>query len=130
MHRRLVFISALLGLGLATGACSGGDSSVSMVGQTFQPASMTVPAGTTLTFTNESDEAHTVTALQDGIPEGADYFASGGFSTESQARQNIADGLIPEGESFEVTLRRPGEYEYFCIPHEAQGMEGTITVEE
>jgi plastocyanin len=130
MHPRLVFTPALLVLGLATGACSDGGNAVSMVGRAFQPASITVPAGTSLTFTNESDEAHTVTALQDGIPEGADYFASGGFSTESEARQNLADGLIHEGDSFEVTLRRPGEYEYFCIPHESQGMEGTITVEE
>lgn len=96
---------------------------------TFEPSTSTVPAGSTVTFSNDSSEAHTVTAYEDEIPEDAVYFASGGFPSEEQARDRLSKGLIGEGRSFEVTLEEPGTYEYFCIPHEGDGMKGTIVVE-
>ena len=88
------------------------------------------PSGTTWVFSNESDEAHTVTLYQDSLPEGAEYWTSGGFDSEEEARANVADGLIAPGEEFSVTIDEPGEYRYFCIPHEADGMKGTLEVQE
>ncbi|MFN2490467.1 MAG: plastocyanin/azurin family copper-binding protein [Actinomycetota bacterium] len=96
----------------------------------FAPQSITVKVGEPVTFTNESGEAHTVTAYEERIPDGARYFSSGGSSSESEARDDIAAALITEGETYEVTLDTPGTYEYFCIPHEQQGMKGTIVVKE
>ncbi|HEV2757898.1 MAG TPA: plastocyanin/azurin family copper-binding protein [Actinomycetota bacterium] len=130
MRRRLVvsFVAAL-----ALAGCSGGDAApgtVEMVeGQRFDPESVTVAPGTTLTFVNESSEAHTVTAYDGGVPDGAPYFSSGGFDSEDAARDSLGDALLAEGETYEVTLDEPGTYEYFCIPHEDQGMTGTIVVE-
>ena len=98
-------------------------------GQRFDPATITIEAGETVTWTNESDEAHTVTAYGDEIPEGASYFASGGASSEEAARDSLSESLIEAGDTFEVTLDEPGTYEYYCIPHESSGMKGTITVE-
>ena len=97
--------------------------------QRFAPQEITVAVGDTLTLRNFSAESHTVTAYDDGIPSDAGYFASGGFADESAARNDVAQGLIDEGESFQVTLEQPGTYRYFCIPHEQQGMTGTIIVE-
>ena len=96
--------------------------------QAFDPERIEVSAGETVTFTNDSDESHTVTAYSDGVPEGGDYFASGGFDSEDAARSDLSAGLIAPGESFEVTLDGPGTYSYFCIPHEGAGMRGTIVV--
>jgi plastocyanin len=96
----------------------------------FQPAEVTVSAGQTITFSNTSSVVHTVTAYEDSVPEGADYFASGGFSTEEEARDNMSDGFIEAGDIFELTLNEPGTYEYFCIPHEGADMKGAIIVEE
>lgn len=79
-------------------------------------------------WTNTSSIAHTVTAYEDGIPEEATYFASGGFASEQAARDGFPDGTIPPGESFEHEFETNGTYEYFCIPHEDQGMTGTIEV--
>ena len=98
-------------------------------GQRFEPATITIEAGETVTWMNESEEAHTVTAYGDEIPEGASYFASGDSSNEEEARDSLSESLIKSGESFEVTLDEPGTYEYYCIPHESNGMKGTIVVE-
>ncbi len=56
---------------------------------------LTVPVGTTVTWTNQDDQLHTVTA------------ADGGFDS----------GFLREGESWSFTFATPGEYEYFCTPH-------------
>jgi plastocyanin len=99
-------------------------------GHRFDPDTLNVTVGTEVTWTNRTAEGHTVTAYEDDLPEGADYFASGGATSESAARDDLADGLIAEGESFSVTFDRPGTYRYFCIPHESSGMKGTIVVVE
>jgi plastocyanin len=113
-------------------ACSGSPEpgTVEMTdGQRFDPATITINAGETVTWVSESDEAHTVTAYGNEIPEGASYFASGGASNEEEARDSLSKGLLESGDTFEVTLDQPGTYEYYCIPHEGSGMKGTITVE-
>ena len=97
-------------------------------GLRFDPSPATVEAGSTATFVNDSSQPHTVTAYEDGVPPGG-YFSSGGFDSEGQAREGISQALIPPGESYELTLAKPGTYRYFCIPHEGQGMKGTLEVE-
>jgi plastocyanin len=116
-------------------ACSdaepAGSATVDMTeDQRFAPAQLRVKAGTTVTFDNVSAEAHTVTAYQGEIPDDAQYFTSGGFGTEQEARDNLADAIVGQEETVEVTFDVAGTYEYFCIPHERQGMKGTIVVEE
>jgi plastocyanin len=112
-------------------ACSGDqEGDVTMTsGQRFEPDTITASVGEPVVFVNASDEVHTVTAKQDALPEGGAYFASGGFEDEDAARSNPSDGFVLEGETFEVEFDAPGTYEYFCIPHEASGMKGTIIVE-
>jgi plastocyanin len=108
---------------------SGGDVTMSSE-QRYVPSSITVSVGEPVVFVNASDEVHTVTAEQDALPEGGSYFSSGGSHDEDAARSNPSDGFILEDETFEVEFDAPGTYEYFCIPHEAAGMRGTIIVEE
>ena len=95
----------------------------------FAPEILTIVKGATVRFSNDSDEPHSVTAYEGRIPSGARYFSSGGLSSEEEARENVTETLIQEGESFELTLSKSGVYEYFCIPHESQGMKGEIVVE-
>ena len=111
-------------------SCGGGDGlSVDMTEHQFDPKSLTVEAGETVTWENSTDEAHTVTAAQSALPEGADYFSSGGAADEDEATDSVADELIQPGDTFEATFTEPGTYRYYCIPHRADGMEGTIVVE-
>lgn len=97
----------------------------------YDPAELPAKPGQTVIWENTGSVEHTVTAYQDRIPEGAAYFASGGFESEQAARDAYPDeGGIPAGESFEHVFETTGTYEYFCIPHEGSGMTGKIEVSE
>jgi amicyanin len=71
----------------------------------FEPARLTIKAGTTVTWTNRDDIPHTV-ASKDRL------FKSKVMDTE---------------ESYSFTFSTPGEYAYFCSLH--PHMTGTIVVE-
>ncbi len=95
----------------------------------FDPAEITVSVGDTVTWENVGSVAHSVTAYEDEIPDGATYFASGGFDSESAARDAYPnEGAVGSGETYEHTFETAGEFQYFCIPHES-GMKGTVVVE-
>ena len=118
---------------LSTAGCLNGPSSsiqtVTMPDDlTFEPKTATIETGETVTWTNESDIEHTVTAYEGEIPDEATYFASGGFESERAARNRVNEGLIAPGEDYEHTFDQPGTYGYFCIPHESSGMVGTVRV--
>jgi len=94
----------------------------------YEPATLTVAVGETVTWRNESREAHSVTAVEASLPDGADYFSSGGYGSEDAARDHL-ENLMTADETYSVEFARAGTYEYFCIPHEDQGMKGRIIVE-
>lgn len=100
-----------------------------MEGQAFTPETRTVQVGETVEWVNDSAEAHTVTATESSLPDGAEYFSSGGSSSEEEAVRNLAGELIDPGESFEWTFDEPGTYRYYCIPHQGSGMKGSVVVE-
>lgn len=120
------FASALV-LCLAFAACnSDGGTAVAMTdARSFEPATLTVSVGDTVTWTNETDESHTVTSLS----YGRNSFGSGDFDSESQARGSLTQALMAPGAEYSFTFTTAGTYEYICIPHEDQGMKGKIVVE-
>ena len=71
---------------------------------TFMPGTLTVSAGTTVTWTNHDDIPHTVTAVDKS-------FGSGALDTD---------------ERFSQRFTTPGSYAYFCSIHPR--MTGTIVV--
>ncbi|WP_082117914.1 cupredoxin family copper-binding protein [Pandoraea apista] len=73
---------------------------------TFSPATLTVRAGTRVTWTNHDDEPHTVTSS--GNPRA---FASGALDTDG---------------TFSFTFDKPGTYPYYCVIH--PHMTGVIVV--
>lgn len=70
----------------------------------FQPTTLTVPAGTTVTWTNHDPIPHTVTDVN----------------------QLWDSGLFEENATFSKTFDAPGTYSYYCVPHPV--MSGTIEV--
>ncbi|MFB6194890.1 MAG: DUF5059 domain-containing protein [Haloplanus sp.] len=108
------------------------DHVVNMKAVSFDPAELTVSVGDTVAWKHAGGEAHSVTAYGDGIPDGATYWASGGFDSEEAARTGWenGNGAVTSGHSYVHTFETAGEHAYVCIPHEAAGMEGTIVVEE
>ncbi|HYL26791.1 MAG TPA: cupredoxin family copper-binding protein [Candidatus Nitrosotalea sp.] len=93
----------MLFLALPAGVHSA-TSAVHIKGDAFVPPTLTVPAGTTVTFANDDDDAHTVTA-SDGT------FDSKGLDTS---------------QTWQHTFEKPGTYRYFCQLHPF--MKGTIVV--
>ncbi len=79
---------------------------VSIDNFTFTPASLTVKAGTTVTWTNKDDIPH-------GIASSDNAF------TKSKA--------LDTDDSYSFTFTTPGTYQYFCYIH--PHMMGTIVVE-
>ena len=70
----------------------------------FEPAELTVPVGTRVTWTNEDVDSHTVVS-------GSGLFRSGGLDT---------------GDSFSYTFDKPGTYRVTCSVHPK--MVGTVIV--
>ncbi|WP_132057580.1 plastocyanin/azurin family copper-binding protein [Halorussus amylolyticus] len=131
-------------LASVTGSDSGGsdesedsddseDYDVGMGAAVFRPDSLEVEVGTTVVWRNTGSRRHTVTAYEDEIPDDADFFASGDFDSEEDARNGWMDGFegkIESGAEYEHTFDVPGEYDYFCIPHEPSAMVGRVVVTE
>jgi len=135
MHRRAFLATGAAAL---TGGClsalgGGNDYDIGMSSQAFDPQTIEVEVGTEVVWRNTNSRGHTVTAYEAGIPDGAAYFATGGFDTEDAAREAWRDdgsGNIYGGETFSYTVEVAGTYDYFCIPHESGGMVGRINVIE
>jgi len=73
---------------------------VSIVDFAFQPGTIIVPPGTTVTWTNDGAQPHSAT------------------STVSETNPVKFDsGILNPGQSYSFTFDKPGTYDYFCVPH-------------
>ena len=84
------------------------DVTVNVLGSSFSPRNVTIQAGDTVTWINSNQGLHNVSA-EDGS------FRSGNPS---------------ENFTFSHTFAAAGSFPYVCEVHEAQGMTGTVTVED
>jgi plastocyanin len=73
---------------------------------TYEPARITVPKGTKVTFTNRDSTPHTATSKEPGLFE---------------------SGSLASGKSGAIVLDESGTFAYYCLFHPF--MKGTITVE-
>ncbi|AEH37477.1 DUF5059 domain-containing protein [Halopiger xanaduensis] len=107
------------------------DRVIEIHAASFEPDELTVEAGATVAFEHVEGEPHTVTAYEDAIPGDATYWASGGFDSESAAREGWENGrgAITEGQAYVRTFEVAGTHEFCCIPHETGGQTGRIVVE-
>ncbi|WP_280680549.1 cupredoxin family copper-binding protein [Kitasatospora sp. MAA19] len=64
----------------------------------FSPATLTVKAGTTVTWTNTDSDAHTVTSKQ----------GSGG---------PLQSAALATNDTYSYTFTQPGTYPYYCTIH-------------
>lgn len=136
--RRRAYLATVASTGVALAGCLGANGSateydVGMSSTHFLPETFAVTPGTTVVWKNTSSHAHTVTAYDDGIPAGTEYFASGDYEDEQAARdawKRKSGGAVHAGDVYEHTFEQPGTYAYVCIPHEVNGMVGAIEVTE
>ena len=106
----LLCLLVLAGTAMPVTAQEADQASVTAQNVQFTPPTLTVPAGTTVTWTNGDPFQHSVTA-DDG---------------------SFDSGLVDPGGRFSFTFADPGTYPYHCVPHGGPGgagMSGTIVVE-
>jgi plastocyanin len=116
MHRRLPWIAgSLFVAGVLLAAC-GPRAAAEPVATNqvdlppsyrFEPAAITVPDGTTVTWTNNDNFTHNVRLIDDG--------------------GEVLD--LPRGESVSFTFNGPGEHRYDCSFHPTD-MTGVVVVSE
>jgi plastocyanin len=117
-------LALAVGLALSGIGCGGGDGAGSTAASTsaaqsadsaeevtirnyeYDPATIVVPVGTVVTFTNRDSTPHTATSKRSGVFE---------------------SGPIDTGESRRIKLEETGMYNYYCAFHPF--MKGTIRVE-
>ena len=88
----------------------GSGNTVVISGYSFNPQSLKIPVGTTVTWTNLDRVAHSVESGNSEVLAGV-----------------FGSGLLDYGESYSYTFNQPGTYTYHCGPHPY--MTATITVE-
>jgi plastocyanin len=71
-------------------------NAVSIQNFAFSPATVTVKAGTTITWTNRDQDAHTVTSMPGG---------------------SFHSPTLNTGQSFQYTFITPGRFDYLCTIH-------------
>ncbi len=113
------------------GVPSDADHVIDVKAVSFDPEKLTIEKGDTVAWKHVGGEAHTVTAREKSLPEGATYWASGGFGSEKKATSgwDAGKGAVQSDQSFVHTFEVAGTFDYYCIPHEAAGMTGKIVVE-
>jgi len=87
---------------------------VNILDLAFDPQDLTVPVGTTVTWTNQGGPAHSVESKN---PDG---------SIDDTGPLNSP--LLATGETFEFTFDTVGVFDYRCQPHPS--MTGSVTVTE
>jgi plastocyanin len=83
----------------------GGGSTVAIQNFAYVPPNLSVASGTSVTWTNQDDVSHTVSA-EDGT--------------------TFDSGALAKGGTFQFTAGAPGTYTYFCRIHPF--MKATLTV--
>ena len=90
----------------AVGMAPAGGATISMVDDRFEPVTLEVAAGTSVTWANNGADWHSVAAYD------------GSFES----------GKLAPGESFSEILIEPGTIKYICKHHGLQGMIGQVIV--
>ena len=93
----------------------------------FVPAVDTIHVGDTVTFKGVSGLQHDVSFYADSIPPGADAVLNAAIQNGPQP---LSTEMINDGQSASISFAGApaGVYKFYCIPHQAMGMKGTIVV--
>ncbi|HEV2110111.1 MAG TPA: cupredoxin family copper-binding protein [Gammaproteobacteria bacterium] len=114
MNRRYLstfLLLAAVGGALVTGTVRAGDppaaaaQQVKVFNYKFDPEVLTIPAGTTVTWSNKDEVPHTVM---------------------SSDKRFTSSGALDTGDTYSYTFTTAGSYEYFCTLHPF--MKGKVVV--
>ncbi|HVE92208.1 MAG TPA: plastocyanin/azurin family copper-binding protein [Actinomycetota bacterium] len=96
---------------MQSGQQGGGEGKVTISGFAYDPAVLTVKAGTEVSWSNSDDILHTVTAGTNEAPEA----------------ENFDGQLDGKGTTFKKVFEEAGTFQYFCTKHKL-AMKGEVKV--
>lgn len=108
----LYLASLTLGLAVISLGCGDDKSSNGGSGPRFDPDEITIVVGDTIRFVSVTGD-HTVTS---------------GTGSDDPNVGDLFNAVVDEGDDFRFVFNTAGTVDYFCIPHEDDGMTGTVTV--
>jgi plastocyanin len=99
-------------------ATGGGTAAAAVIKDfAFTPQTITVKAGTTVTWTNQDSVQHTVTSAD-------------AIGVNANVTSDFDSGLLGQGQTFSFTFTKAGTYFYLCTPHRAMpAMHGEVIVQ-
>nr|BDW09766.1 plastocyanin precursor [Monactinus simplex] len=107
---------------LALAFAAGADATVKLGADSgalvFEPSSVTIKAGESVTWVNNVGFPHNIVFDDDAIPEGVNADAL-----------SHDDYLNAPGETASSKFDKAGTYEYYCEPHKGAGMMGKVIVQ-
>lgn len=99
----------------------------------FVPDKITVKAGDAIKYINVSGGPHNVQFKEADIPDDMEPIFAQNMPATSMAKLGPMSGplLMQPNETYTVSFAgiKPGTYPFTCTPHEAMGMNGSVTVE-
>lgn len=101
---RCIFIS--FALSFCSGFANAETNTIAIKNYAFVPASITVAAGTNVTWLNEDDDPHTIKS--------------------DPSNEVLKSPALDTNDKFSFTFTKPGVYKYFCTLH--PHMQGEIVV--
>ena len=114
----------------ATGTVHEVKMEVNNQGDLYDPSPLTIKVGDTVKWINWSGGPHNVSFYPDSIPAGAADELNADMPNKMAPLNGplISDSLGV----YQVTFANvpPGTYKYYCIPHQAMGMKGTLVIEK
>jgi plastocyanin len=120
---------------------TGSTTKVQMVGDAKgyreDPLNVTVKAGDAVQWTNTSGGPHNISFWPDSIPPGtqaqldANMPAATGSGPSQKLGALVGPLLTNPSDTYTISFAglKPGVYRYYCTPHLALGMKGTVTVQ-
>jgi Cu(I)/Ag(I) efflux system protein CusF len=113
MKNSIFTTTATLAIALLASPAFAADFTIKESGVAFQPSSLTIQPGDTVTFVNGENKKHDVMFVN--VPKGVDEMI-------------MSQMMSKEGEKFSYKFTVPGTYQFHCHPHEELGMKGTLIV--
>ena len=103
---------------------------VTVAGATrFEPAALTIRAGDRVRFVNVSGGPHNVSFDPARVPADVRPVLAAAMPNQLQPLWGPLMTGANEGYTISFAGVKPGRYEFFCMPHMAMGMKGTVTVQ-
>lgn len=119
----------------ATAAAPAGTGTVHVIDMTlngangvYSPSSVTIKVGDIVRFVNKEGGPHNISFWPDSQPAGGKEFLATAMKDQMAPLESQLE--VEQGKTYDISFAGApvGTYRFYCLPHLAMGMHGSITV--